>query len=141
MADITQDPNLQVCPDFASAGFAAIRSNIIGTGTLTNAEVAEQLRAAWKTSNDAEKVLWDQQVQRERDAAAVTRQAREEEAERVRLGAEKEAEAERKEAEKKKPKLADFDEEKGVADRIAIRPSPFAVKKLDEFSYIELYYL
>jgi hypothetical protein len=59
---------------------------------------------------------------------------------RLRLAAGKEAEAERKEAEKKKPKPADFDESRAIGDRIAILPSPFAIKKLDEFSYIELFY-
>ncbi|KAJ7737264.1 hypothetical protein DFH07DRAFT_779412 [Mycena maculata] len=79
---------------------------------------AEKLRSAWKTSNDAKKVVWDLQVQRDHDTTDAIRQAQEQEAECVRLVAEKEAEAERKDAEKKKPKLADFDENRGVADRI-----------------------
>ncbi|KAF7348033.1 Reverse transcriptase/ribonuclease H [Mycena sanguinolenta] len=140
MEILTVDPNLQFCPDFTSSDYDDIRQNIAANGALDDAGAAEKLRTAWTSSNTAKKLVWDQQVQRDRDAADAIRQAREQEAENLRLAAEKEAETERKEAEKKKPKLADFDDNRGVGDRITIRPSPFAVKKLDEFSYIELYY-
>ncbi|KAJ7051788.1 hypothetical protein C8F01DRAFT_998993 [Mycena amicta] len=139
MPDLTEDPNLQLCPDFESTEFDAIRTALVATGNFTQDTVAGQLRDAWKNGN-AKKVIWEQQLQRHRDAADAERQLREQEAEQVRIQAEKEAEAERKEAEKKKPKLADFDETRIVGDHIAIRPSPFAIKKLEEFSYIELYY-
>ncbi|KAJ7166129.1 hypothetical protein C8R46DRAFT_997229 [Mycena filopes] len=132
----TTDPHLQICPDFASTNFDSIRLAIIGTGSL----VPDTLRAAWQTTTDAQKVLWDHQVQQDRDAADAVRQVEEAAAEQLRLAAEKEKEAEKKEMLKKAPKLADFDENKGVGDHIRTRPSPFAVKKLDEFLYIELYY-
>ncbi|KAJ7683752.1 hypothetical protein B0H17DRAFT_1137523 [Mycena rosella] len=73
MADLIQDPNLQSCPDFASPDFLVIRNAIIGTGPLTDAEATEQLHTAWQASNDAQKILWGQQVQRDRDAADATR--------------------------------------------------------------------
>ncbi|KAJ7715160.1 hypothetical protein DFH07DRAFT_974260 [Mycena maculata] len=82
MADLTEDPHLQTCPDFASTDFAGIRSDIVSAGTLIDPEAAEKLRSAWKTSNDAKKVVWDLQVQRDRDATDAIRQAREQEAER-----------------------------------------------------------
>ncbi|KAJ7152338.1 hypothetical protein C8R46DRAFT_1302569 [Mycena filopes] len=136
----TTDPHLQICPDFASTNFDGIRIAIIGTGTSTDAEAAETLRAAWQTTTDAQKALWDHQVQQDRDAADALREVAAAAAEQLRLAAEKQEEAEKKEAMKKAPKLADFDETKGVGDHIRSRPSPFAVKKLDEFLYIELYY-
>ncbi|KAJ7662769.1 hypothetical protein DFH06DRAFT_947017, partial [Mycena polygramma] len=136
MTSLSVDPNLQECPDFASSDFDDIRQAIVGT----DPEAAEKLRAAWTSANDARKVVWEQQIQRDRDAAEAIRQTREQEAERLRLAAEKEAEAERKEAEKKKPKLADFDDSRAIGDHIATRPSPFAVKKLNDFCYVELYY-
>lgn len=57
MADLTEDPGLQTCPDFASVGFAPIRSPAVTSRLGTDVEVAEMMRAAWKATNDAQKLV------------------------------------------------------------------------------------
>ena len=48
--------------------------------------------------------------------------------------------AEKKEKEKKKPKVKDFVTNKPVKDTTQLFPSHYAIQKLDEQEYIELYH-
>jgi hypothetical protein len=50
---------------------------VVSVGALTDAEVVDKLRAGWKASNDANRVVWDKHVQRDRDAAEAIRQTQE----------------------------------------------------------------
>ena len=52
-----------------------------------------------------------------------------------------EQEAERAEAEKKKPKMKDFDEAATVGSFIGPRPAQYALRRLEEFEYVKLWYL
>jgi len=64
-------------------------------------------------------------------------QAQEEEAQ---LLAEQEAEKEHRESKKKKPKINDFDESKHIPNVLLPRPSQYAIQKLKQFKYVELWY-
>ncbi|KAG2156563.1 uncharacterized protein EDB93DRAFT_1079506 [Suillus bovinus] len=66
--------------------------------------------------------------------------AREAQEEAERVIREEEAQKERAEAEKKKPKMNGFEETSTVGDFLAPRPSQYAVQKLTNFEYIELWY-
>lgn len=65
---------------------------------------------------------------------------RDEQAVKERLRREEEAEQERIQVKKKKPKINDFDESKAINDTITPNPSPYAINKLSNFDYAELYY-
>ncbi|KIJ94650.1 hypothetical protein K443DRAFT_11944 [Laccaria amethystina LaAM-08-1] len=52
----------------------------------------------------------------------------------------REEETEKREKEKKSPKVKDFVANKPVKDTMQLRPSHFAIHKLDECEYVELYY-
>jgi hypothetical protein len=57
-----------------------------------------------------------------------------------RLAWEQEAEAERAELIKKHPKMRDFAVSKKISDSIALRLSTFALNKLENYEYVELWY-
>lgn len=65
---------------------------------------------------------------------------RDEQAVQERLWREEEAEQERIQVKKKKPKINDFDKSKAINDTITPNPSPYAINKLSNFDYAELYY-
>jgi len=61
----------------------------------------------------------------------------EEEAQRL---VEQETELNHLEAEKKKPKMNDFDESKQIPNILAPRPSQYALQKLKQYEFVELWY-
>jgi hypothetical protein len=76
------------------------------------------------------------------DAAAQEEERRlaQEQEDQQRAQRELELENERREAEKKKPKMSDFNENTMVNDFITPRPSAYALRRLIEFDYAELWY-
>ncbi|KAF8814085.1 hypothetical protein BYT27DRAFT_7206364 [Phlegmacium glaucopus] len=52
-----------------------------------------------------------------------------------------EQEEERGETEKKKPKMKDFDNSTSVGNYIAPRPAQYALRRIEDFEYVELWYL
>ncbi|KAJ7433954.1 hypothetical protein B0H11DRAFT_2119934 [Mycena galericulata] len=141
---LTLDPNLESCPDYASASIKTIRDLIVAgsaQGTpLTDAEAAAQLSDGWNTEHDARKLLWDAQVKADAVQAAADAAALAAQAEADRVAAEAVAEAERLEVEKKKPKLGEFDAALVIPDFLGPRASNFAKKKLEDKEYVELWY-
>lgn len=140
MPRILQDPTNVPCPDFAGAGYAAVRQVLSNNGQVTDDQAIQQLTTAWNQTHELEVEAWNQQVQTEL----------EEHQEQARLAAEEETRRqeedqrlkneEKKEQEKKRPKINDFDEGKTIADHIIARPSQFAIGKLKSFNYVELWY-
>ena len=141
MPQIEHDPALEVCPNFSSAPFLATRNLIITANlALTHEEVAQQLANAWTEENNTRKAEYEQQ-QGELQAARneADRLAQEEEDRRQEEQAQKE-QAEQLEIEKKKPKLKPLDRSRTVGDQIDSRPSAYALNKLENHEYIELWY-
>jgi hypothetical protein len=121
-------------PTFATSDFYAhIRTTLATADNITEAAVVVILSDAWTRNNEANKTAWTQQL--EDDAHA---QEAAEDAER--LAREQEAEAERAEVIKKRPKMRDFAVGKKISDSIAPRPSTFALNKLENYEYVELWY-
>src|SRR5271156_245834 len=50
-------------------------------------------------------------------------------------------EEDRDDAEKKKPKMKDFDDATTVGNYIAPRPAQYALRRIEDFEYVELWYL
>ncbi|KAF8152847.1 hypothetical protein K438DRAFT_1921872 [Mycena galopus ATCC 62051] len=125
MARVARNPELDLCPDFAGPVFQAARTAIVAT-------------AANKTNADV--IAWDQQEIADKAVRDAATQAANDEATRKQAELDAEAAAEKREADKKKPKLNDFDSSRGISDAIAPRPSAFALRKLERFEYIKLWY-
>ncbi|KAG1793830.1 uncharacterized protein HD556DRAFT_446303 [Suillus plorans] len=134
------DPSLEVCPDFAGDLYAAIRTDLVNATGTTHEAVAERLRDAWTTGHEARILEWNRQREEEAQAEAEIEQARAVREEEERIAREAEAEKDRFDAEKKKPKMNGFNATVTVGDAIAPRPSQYAIQKLNNFEYVELWY-
>jgi hypothetical protein len=140
MPRLTLDPNLEVRPDFASAAYDDLCTALAAAQEVDKGAIATRLSDAWDVENNTKKATWEEQVRQDQadkaDATLARELAQQLELEERR----KEEEAERKEKEKKKPKLKDFVANKRVKDTTPLHPSCYAIHKLDEREYVELYY-
>jgi hypothetical protein len=135
------DPNFNVCPDYASDVFENTRAQLINENT--NEEQAVQLLTnIWETNNNADKIAWQHQVAADREERLHREQLEEEEQDRLEQVRAQEEETTRKEDRKKNkhkyiPILAT-----GIPDDAAtsIAPCAYAIKKLDKGEYVELWY-
>jgi len=141
MADrIPQDPRLEVLPNHAGPHYNAIRQIIQNSGA-TLEQAIQSLNESWTRTRDERIQAWDQQVLDDNAAAGEALRVRQEE-EQLRLQQEQQnLENERAEAEKKKPRMNDFEEGAMVSSYIAPRPSQYALRRLENFEYLELWYL
>ncbi|KAG1732843.1 hypothetical protein EDD22DRAFT_1051417 [Suillus occidentalis] len=141
MARMRNDPNFNVCPDYASDVFENTRAQLINENT--NEEQAVQLLTnIWETNNNADKIAWQRQVAADREERLHREQLEEEEQDRLEQVRAQEEETTRKEDRKKNkhkyiPILAT-----GIPDDAAtsIAPCAYAIKKLDKGEYVELWY-
>ncbi|KAG2740973.1 hypothetical protein P692DRAFT_20752114 [Suillus brevipes Sb2] len=140
MDRIRQDPNLEVCPDYASDAFAQTRA-LLENDQVNQEQAVQMLRNIWEANNNAAKARW--QVQREEDRRRQEDHRlrnEEEQADRERLQIE-EAEAALKEDRKKnKFKYTPIIEDLAVPNEPTVIPSSYATRKLDKGEYVELWY-
>ncbi|KAG2738450.1 hypothetical protein P692DRAFT_201798413 [Suillus brevipes Sb2] len=134
------DPSLETCPDFAGDIYAGIRNDLTAATGDQPQEVIDRLVAAWTEGHNARVLEWNQRREEEAREEAEIERARAAQEEEDRLAREAEAERERLESEKKKPKMNGFSATAAVGDAIVPRPSQFAIQKLNNFEYIELWY-
>jgi hypothetical protein len=128
------DPSLEVCPDFASEFYDGIRADLAAATNAQPQEVIDRLVESWTAGHEARVADWNR---RHDEEIQLVRAAREEE---ERLARQAEEENERLESEKKKPKMNGFNVTSTIGDAIAPRPSQYAIQKLNNFEYIELWY-
>ncbi|KAG1883874.1 uncharacterized protein F5891DRAFT_1243021 [Suillus fuscotomentosus] len=131
---LVADPTLEVIPDFAGNAYAGIRADLQAATNQTEEEVVTRLSDTWNADHNARIAEWNQDQEAEAERARITQ----EDAERAQREAE--AEKERLEAEKKKPKMNGFDEASSVGDYLTPRPAQYAIQKLTNFEYVELWY-
>ena len=137
---ISQDPRLEVLPNHAGPHYNNIRQILVNTG-LTVEQAIQSLNDSWTQTRDERIQAWDQQVLDDDNAAAEAQRLLQEE-EQLRLQQEQQnMENERLEAEKKRPKMNDFEEATMVSNYIAPRPSQYALRRLENFEYLEFWYL
>jgi hypothetical protein len=139
MPRIETDPRLEILPDHSSPDYQDLRTILINTG-LTEAQALEQLNTTWTRGHDTRVQGWDHQLEEDARDEEERQQAILEQEEAVRLQREREEEAEKQEADKKKPKINDFDEDAMIDDFLMPRPSSYALRRLEDFEYVELYY-
>jgi hypothetical protein len=140
MPRIDSNPNLQVCPDFSSDDFEAIRDTIAAATASTQDAAAASLTASWEAQIASKIAAWDAQEHADllaREEAA--NDAREAEA-ILQAQLNKEVADDLRELEKKKPKMHTFNAAKSIGADIIQRPSPYALERTRKFEYIELWY-
>lgn len=137
MADrILHDPHLEVMPDHAGPHYDVLRNALAQNG-LTLEQAVQALNDSWTQNHDARVLAWDQQVADDAQAAldAVAAQQDQPEAPQDPPPVEEGAGGE-----KKKLKMRDFDDALSVGNYIAPRPSQYALRRLEDFEYVELWY-
>jgi len=134
------DPTNETCPNFRAAFFTAIRNDLIRASGETEDQVIQRLIESWSQDHQRRVVEWNEEQEENARIEAEAERARlaqEEEAQRLQ---DAEKEKERLEAEKKKPKMNNFDDTLSVSDILIPRPAQYAVQKVNNFEYIELWY-
>ncbi|KAF8809340.1 hypothetical protein BYT27DRAFT_7094779, partial [Phlegmacium glaucopus] len=140
MADrIAQDPHLEILPNHSNPHYNALRALLVTTG-LSEAEAILSLNQTWTNAHGDRIAVWDQQVQDDALAQEEAVRIAEEQERGVRELKEREMEIEKSELERKKPKMNDFDNDQAIDDFILPRPAAFALRRLDDFDYVELWY-
>lgn len=127
---LQQNPHLAECPDFDDDSFDDLVLSMVGPNR-TRDQAIESLRTSWRTQNDRRIALWDAQVQeqeRQNDPIVPNPAA----------GNQDQAETDAGDA-RKKPKLGAFTATASIKDEITLKPSTFAINKLRDMKYIELY--
>ncbi|KAG0697621.1 hypothetical protein DFH29DRAFT_1021513 [Suillus ampliporus] len=132
MNRILADPALEAQPNFESAAYGGWLNALI-TGGAVRADALAQMAEDWSRECQERITLWQAQLEEEN-------RARQELEEHARAEREAEEENERRETEKKKPKINNFDADTLVADVLIPRPSQFALQKIKNMDYVELWY-
>ena len=140
MPRLTLDPNLEVRLDFASTAYDALCTALAAAEHVNKGVIVTCLSDAWDIENNAKKATWEEQVRQDEVEALDAALAQEHQQQLELEECTREEEAEKKEKEKKKPKLKEFVANKPVKDTTQLRPSHYAIHKLDEWEYMELYY-
>ena len=139
MPRIETDPRLKILPDHTSPHYLDLRTILIDTG-LTEAQAVERLDTTWTQGHGTRVQQWNHQVEEEAQAEEERQRAILEQEEELRQQREREEEAEKQEAKKKRSKISDFDKDAMIDDFLMPRPSSYALRKLEDFEYVELYY-
>jgi len=136
---LATDPSTEVCPDFALDIYAPLRDDLQRGMAASNEDIVVRLDELWSHEHNERMRRWNTQqaaAAQAADEAKLQWQAQEAEAQQL---AEQEAEWECSEAEKK-PKINDFDETKQIPSVLPPCPSQYALQKLRQFEYVELWY-
>ncbi|KIK90741.1 hypothetical protein PAXRUDRAFT_151284 [Paxillus rubicundulus Ve08.2h10] len=122
------DPSNEVCPDFTSVFYQPIHEALLANAE-NKQQVLDNLVQMWTAEHHLEILLADEA---EEVCLVQVREAQ--------CLVDDETERERIEQEKKKPKMNSFDDEVEVGNIIIPRPSQYAILKLKNFEFIELWY-
>ena len=127
---ILQNPHLAECPDFGDDSFCDIVLSMVGPDR-TREQAIESLRVAWHTQNNRRKAIWDAQIQAQEHRNNP-------DAPNAAAGNQDQANNDAVET-RRKPKLGAFSATVSISDEIPLKPSTFAINKLKDMKYIELY--
>jgi hypothetical protein len=137
MADrILHDPHLEVMPDHAGPHYDVLRNALVQNGS-TPEQAVQALNDSWTQNHDARALAWDQQVADDAQAALEAAAAQQNQPGEPQVPPPVEEGAG---GEKKKLKMKDFDDALSVGNYIAPRPSQYALRRLEDFEYVELWY-
>lgn len=136
MVRFETDPGLNMCPDFASLGYAFVRNLIIQGGNVTDKEAAQQLAGSWTEENVARRAGWVEQQEATRLASELAQQAALEAEQQWELQAEQVAEAERK-----RPKMNVPQPGRSISDSAEHHPSAYTINRIKCFKHLDLWHL
>ena len=136
---ILHDPHLEVMPDHAGPHYDLLRNTLVQNG-MTVEQALQALNDSWTQNHNARTLAWDQQVADDALAAQNVAQGQQDQPQDPQDPPQPLAEEERVEGEKKKLKMKDFDDALSVGNYIAPRPSQYALSRLEDFEYVELWY-
>lgn len=138
MPRLNQNPHLEEMPDHAGPHYDVLRTALMQNG-MTEEEAIQQLDNSWTRNHEERIQRWDQQTVDDEDAEEEAR--RQEEAE---IGQRAPQQVEQAQAntdgERRKNKMKDFDDNAVVGSYIAPRPAQYALRRIEDFEYVELWY-
>ncbi|KAG1866766.1 hypothetical protein F4604DRAFT_1524080, partial [Suillus subluteus] len=133
------DPNLNICPDYASKDFVDTRAQLISED-ITEEQAIQLLKNIWQANNNTEKGLWQQQVNDDREEQAHRDHLEEDKEECLKQEHLAEEEEARKDEQKKNKHKCTPIQNMGIPDDPAITPCSYALHKLDKGEYVEMWY-
>ena len=137
---IIHNPHLEIIPDHAGPHYDVLRAALAQNGT-TPEQAIQALNDSWTQNHAARVQAWDQQVEEDVAAELAAAALAEQQLPNQQAPLDPPPQVEeRAEGEKKKPKLKDFDEATTVGNYIAPRPAQYALRRVEDFEYVELWY-
>ena len=133
---ILHNPHLEAIPDHAGPHYDILRNTLIQTG-MSPEQAVEALNNSWIQNHGARIQAWDQQVANDEAALVEQQQAQQQNQPQIPLEPQAVEEAG---IEKKKAKMKDFDDAIAVGNYIAPRPAQYALRRVEDFEYVELWY-
>ncbi|KAG2123613.1 uncharacterized protein EDB93DRAFT_1098894 [Suillus bovinus] len=139
MPRIRNDPNFNICPDYASINFANTRAQLINEN-VDEEQAIQLLRNIWRANNETDKVLWQQQLAEDREQREHAQRIQEDEQEQVEQERIDEEDAARKEERKKNKHKYIPILDMGIPDEPSVTPCSYVLRKLDKGEYVEMWY-
>ncbi|KAM6501608.1 hypothetical protein JOM56_001585 [Amanita muscaria] len=140
---LTEDPNRAKTPDYTSEGFAPLRAALT-TGDRTAEEAVQFLTDTWRDDINRKKLQWAQQLEEERLAEEARRheqeEGREPEGQNGRNPPLDEQNGQPRSTAPSKPKLNALATGVTISDIRVPRPSSYALKRLEKYDYVDLWY-
>ena len=132
------DPHLEEMPDHAGPFYQAIQDVMIQNG-MPAEQAIQVLDNSWNLNHDARILAWDQRIAD--DAAAVQQQPPQQPPlEDIIPQVQPAPDHDADNAERRKPKMKDFNENATIGDYVSPRPAQYALRRVEEFEYVELWY-
>src|SRR5713226_3822005 len=128
---IRLNPYLAECPDFSDGFHDELITTLIQPDR-TREQVIENFRTAWHAQNNRRKELWDTQACADREVENARNGQGVDRADPARAN-------EDEDPNRRKPKLGTFVQDAHVGNEITLKPSIFAINKLRDMKYVELY--
>src|SRR5277367_1993062 len=136
---IMHNPHLEAIPDHTGPHYQVLRDALVQNGMPMD-QAIQVLDNAWTMDRDARILAWDQQVAD--DAEVAQQQVLQQQAPEGPVPlAQPVLEEDVADIEKKKPKMKDFDDATTVGNYIAPGPAQYALRSIEDFEYVELWYL
>lgn len=139
MPRIQRDPNLDEMPDFDSEDFT---TSFAALATEDNPleSIVQRAKDAWTASHRRKVEEWERQVEEDEADERALEEERARDAEERRKAQEEIELQQRAEREKKRPKVKDFAPQKQASSHSVARPSQFAINKVKQLEYCEMWY-
>ncbi|KAF8800991.1 hypothetical protein BYT27DRAFT_7311367 [Phlegmacium glaucopus] len=134
---IIHDPHLKVMPDHAGPHYNVLQIALIQNG-ITMEQAVQALNDSWIQNHDERVQRWDQQVIDDANAVVENPVQQQQVEDQQPAHQPPEQGEDRADAEKKKARMRDFNDAAAVGNYIAPRPAQYALRRIEEFEYVEL---